>query len=208
MQTRHACMTCMHDMTARHNIHDIAYAHGIRTHFGHSLEAASGDRRCRRRARADPGVCAAALPQRLCPPAVARLASPADSHSRPRPLATMSSDDLRGTVICFDSANIRQHKNEIYSIHAKRRLKDSKLINERLQHRCVYMHVVGLARVIPGSLRDGPCTDWNVEEQLCWSLIDFADDAASGQVLDYAQSSIPSKQRLTCYRCLHQHRST
>ena len=55
------------------------------------------------------------------------------------------------------------------------------------------MHVVGLARVIPGTLCDGPCTDWNVEEQLCWSLIDFADDAASVQVLDYAQALNPLK---------------
>ncbi len=48
--------------------------------------------------------------------------------------------------------------------------------------RFFHMHVVGVAKISPGTVYTGPFTIWNSEEKLWWDLFGRCDDAYSVRV--------------------------
>ena len=50
-----------------------------------------------------------------------------------------------------------------------------------------HMHVVGIAKLSPGTVCTSAATAWDAEERLLWACFRYADDVASLHVLDYAR---------------------
>ena len=56
-----------------------------------------------------------------------------------------------------------------------------------------HMHIVGIAKLSPGTLFSGVVTTWDAQERLLWACFKYADDVASLHVLDYARLLEPRR---------------